>query len=380
MRQFTAALGSQQLRRTDFVLDGVAFQSAAGIARVWAEVLPRWSASGFAERVTVMDRAGTAPRLDRFQYVDAPAVRAANNDAQVEAIDAVCAAVGARGFVSTLYTRPSTVPCVQPVYDMTPEVLGFDLTLPMWREKEAALRAARSFVCISESTAADLRAWLGTGTSDVAPATPLSVARLGVSQPFSPLSAGDRARAVALGAELGLPDRFYVFVGHRDNYKNAELLFNAVRQLAASGAGSESGRFGLLMLGGGPQLEAQFADVAQQVPAVVARLDDRDLRLAYGVAAGLTYPSRYEGFGLPILEAMACGCPVITCRNSSIPEVAGDAALYVEEDDVPGMADAMRAVVDPAVREQLVAAGQAQAAKFSWDHFPAAVARALDEL
>lgn len=377
VRKFSVTLDSGALRQTDFVLDGAAFQYAAGIARVWAEVLPRWSAGGFAQRVTVIDRAGTAPRLDGFQYVDAPAVRATNNPAQVDAIDAVCGAVGARGFISTLYTHASAVRCVQPVYDMTPEVLGFDLSLPMWREKDAALRAASSFVCISESTAADLRGWIGVGASDAAPATPpLTVAHLGVSQPFSPLSEEDRARAAVLCAQLGLPARFYVFIGHRDHYKNADLLFRAARQLLAGG----DREFGLLMLGGGRALEPAFADVAQEIPVVTTRIGDDDLRLAYGVAAGLTYPSRYEGFGLPLLEAMTCGCPVITCSNSSIPEVAGNAALYVEEDDATGMADAMHAVLDPAMRERLVTAGAEQAAKYSWDDFPAAVARALDTL
>ena len=69
---------------------------------------------------------------------------------------------------------------------------------------------------------------------------------------------------------------------------------------------------------------------------------------------------------MPVLEAMACGCPVITTRNGSLAEVAGDAALFVKDDDVDGMLHQLREVQKPEVRERLVAAGLAQAAKFSW--------------
>ena len=365
--------GADPLRQTDFVLDGVTFQSAAGIARVWAEVLPRWSASGFAERVTIMDRAGTAPRHSGFQYVSAPAVRAADSTVQTEAIDAVCSAVGARAFASTLYTRTEQVPSVQSVYDMTPEVLGYDLDTPMWREKHAAIRSANSFVCISHSTERDLREFLAGAAGS---GSPIRTAHLGVAEPFSVLSGEDGVAGAELVRELGLPERFYIFIGHRDAYKNADLVFGAAR--LALDAGDRD--FGLLMLGGAPTLEPQFADVAAEVPVVITRLDDDQLKRAYGQAAALLYPSRYEGFGLPILEAMACGCPVVTCRNSSIPEVAGDAAVYVDADDPADLIRAMGYLAEPGVRDWWAAAGYEQAAGFSWDDFPHAVAEVLDEL
>ena len=391
VREFAAEMaGASSLRQTDFVLDGVAFQSAAGIARVWAEVLPRWSASGFAERVTIMDRGATAPRYAGFQYVSAPVVRAADSPMQTEAINAVCSAVGARAFASTLYTWTALVPSVQSIYDMTPEVLGYDLDIPMWREKHAAIAAADSFVCISHSTDRDLREFLGgaagaggvTGAGGAsigrerAGSSPIRTAHLGVAEPFGVLSEADAAAGADLTRELGLPERFYIFIGHRDAYKNADLVFNAARQLIAAG----DHEFGLLMLGGGPTLEPQFADVAGAIPVVVTRLDDNQLKLAYGQAAALLYTSRYEGFGLPILEAMACGCPVVTCKNSSIPEVAGDAAVYVDVDDPADLLRAMSYLAEPGVRDWWATAGFKQAAGFSWDDFPRAVAEALEEV
>lgn len=91
------------------------------------------------------------------------------------------------------------------------------------------------------------------------------------------------------------------------------------------------------------------------------------LTALYSAADALIFPSFYEGFGLPVLEAMACGCPVITANNSSLPEVAGDAAEYCDANDVDSIANAMRRVLsDESLREQMRQRGFAQAAKFSW--------------
>jgi hypothetical protein len=101
------------------------------------------------------------------------------------------------------------------------------------------------------------------------------------------------------------------------------------------------------------------------------------LRLAYAGAVALVYPSKYEGFGLPVLEAISCGCPVITCPNASIPEVAGEAALYVNDEDVEGLTDALCEVQKPKVRNSLIAAGLEQAKKFSWSKMAKTVSSVL---
>jgi glycosyltransferase involved in cell wall biosynthesis len=104
---------------------------------------------------------------------------------------------------------------------------------------------------------------------------------------------------------------------------------------------------------------------------------DEDLPALLSGALAFVYPSVYEGFGLPVLEAMQCGAPVITSRISSLPEVAGDAALMVEPRDVEGLARAMRRVLaEPGLREELRGRGLAQAAKFSWHRTAALTAEA----
>jgi glycosyltransferase involved in cell wall biosynthesis len=93
-----------------------------------------------------------------------------------------------------------------------------------------------------------------------------------------------------------------------------------------------------------------------------------DLPPLYGAAEALLFPSLYEGFGLPVAEAMACGCPVITSNVSSLPEVAGDAGLLVDPESVAEIAAAMaRIASEPGLRERFAKAGLRQAARFSWE-------------
>ena len=99
----------------------------------------------------------------------------------------------------------------------------------------------------------------------------------------------------------------------------------------------------------------------------VGYVPDSQLRELYRRAKALIYPSLYEGFGLPVVEAMSLGCPVITSRRSSLPEVGGGAAIYVDAEDVKDIAQAIRNLLShPSLRPNLQERGRAQAAKFSW--------------
>ncbi|MEY2976626.1 MAG: hypothetical protein RLZZ435_763, partial [Cyanobacteriota bacterium] len=122
----------------------------------------------------------------------------------------------------------------------------------------------------------------------------------------------------------------------------------------------------IVCTGAGSQLPNEWRQYTSGCTVHNLYLSDDELRLAYSAAIALVYPSKYEGFGMPILEAMACGCPVITTRNASIPEVAGQAALYVNDDNIGDMADALYEVQKPRVRRSLIDAGLAQAQQFSW--------------
>ena len=114
-----------------------------------------------------------------------------------------------------------------------------------------------------------------------------------------------------------------------------------------------------------PDIIAQHTDPAAVHTPGFVEFDD--MPALYSMARALVFPSRYESFGIPIVEAMACGCPVITATTSACPEVAGDAAILVDPDDVEGLADAMyRVSLDDALAEDLRQRGLRRSAGFSW--------------
>jgi glycosyltransferase involved in cell wall biosynthesis len=282
------------------------------------------------------------------------------------ALERICRKLDADLFVSTYYTTPTATPSVFFGYDMIPEMIGADLSRVVWREKRRAILHAAVRLMISETSARDLERIYGL------PQGSTHVAHCGVWRSFFPPSPQEIAM---LRSKYGLSDRPYVLmVGERvgiDGYKNGELVFKSIGRLP------DPSRFTVVCVGGSAVIESRLAALAPKTRMIRLRLDDDELRAAYGGAHALLYPSRYEGFGMPVVEAMACGAPVVTCRNSSIAGIAGEAALFVGEDDPDRMAQAIERLCDPTVREGVIARGVAQASKFSFADMAREVAEAL---
>ncbi len=169
--------------------------------------------------------------------------------------------------------------------------------------------------------------------------------------------------------------RYLLAVGSANPTKNQAALLAAFARLPAGE--------GLRLVIAGGRNERVFAGAAATDPPGVVRVgavDDAPLKALYRHALGLVFPSLYEGFGLPPLEAMACGCPVAAARAASLPEVCGDAALYFDPRDVDAIAAAMlRLCREPALRDALRAAGARRAATFRWPAAAAALRAALAE-
>ncbi len=196
------------------------------------------------------------------------------------------------------------------------------------------------------------------------PAGKVHVVYEGIDASFRPASGDEQARV----REQYSPDRPYLLmVGTLEPRKNHIAAMRALAELVQAGYPHR-----LLIAGGTGWM---FDSVRQQVQQL--RLDDRvvflgyapqtDLPALYSAADGFLSPSLYEGFGFPVLEAMACGAPVVCSNASSLPEVAGNAALIVPPHDVAGLTHAIRLLLDqPQVAQHLRRLGLAQAARFRW--------------
>lgn len=352
------------------VIDGVFFQinQQSGIARVWRSLLQVWAQQGKAEQFVILDRQGTMPRIAGFDYYPLAAYDYQQAPQDSARLQAICDQVGADFFVSTYYTTPLTTPSLFLAHDMIPEVLGMDLSLPCWQEKTYSILHASRHLAISQSTARDLVSYFPQlSLADVL------VTPCGLDPSFRP---ADPKAIADFRRRYGLAEPFVILVGERigiHHYKNAITFFSA---LAAPGFDLPGG---IVCVGGKPQLEPELAALVPHLPVQVLSLSDAELGIAYSAALALVYPSRYEGFGLPILEAMACGCPVIAGRHSSIPETGGAAVYSVDVFNQEDWRQALIAIQRQEVRQALVEAGFSQSQKFSWPTMADSIGQCLLE-
>ncbi|MFW5748182.1 MAG: glycosyltransferase family 4 protein [Chloroflexota bacterium] len=267
----------------------------------------------------------------------------------------------AMAFVSPLVLRR---PSVVTVYDLSfhhyPQVLSPARRLYLRLFTALSCRRARRVIAISESTARDLTATLGIPPDRIDTAPPgYDVDR------FRPLPAAD---VTAFRAQQGLPERFWLFLGTLEPRKNLVTLIDAYAALP------QAERLPLILAGGkGWDYQAVFGRIAQhqlgdQVRSV-GFVPAEDLPLWYNSAETLVYPSIFEGFGLPVLEAMACGTPVVISNASSLPEVAGESGLLVPPHDVAAWTAALhQASTDATWRAHAAARGQREVERYSWAH------------
>ncbi|TFH14774.1 MAG: glycosyltransferase family 1 protein [Lentisphaerales bacterium] len=272
-------------------------------------------------------------------------------------------------FYNWSFPERKSVPCILTVHDVIPftfrEAMGFFRNYFVY--KRAIRRACRlndRIATVSEFSRRDIAEKVGV------PIEKISVVPNGLRTPDAP----DPVLKAELERKFGLEQGFVLNVGGIHERKNIPRLVAAFAMLARNG--QYPGR--LIITGsvsGAPYQERmkKICDAAVREAGLTGRvvftgfIADRELDSLLDMASAFVYPSHYEGFGIPILEAMRAGVPVVTSSVTAMPEVAGDAALLVNPMDTDAIASGIsRALNDGPLRERLIRAGKERASSYSW--------------
>lgn len=256
--------------------------------------------------------------------------------------------------IPSVFTLHDLIPLERPAAHLPLNRWYLQLMLPRF------LRRADAIICVSQHTKNDaVRFFQGIESK-------IHVIPEGVNSSFRPVQ--DPEALAEVRARYDLPERFILFVGTIEPRKNLETLWEAYRALRSEGRTEKLvvvGRKGWLYQ---PTL-ARLRDLGLEDEVLFSGyVSNSDLPAIYALAKCFVFPSLYEGFGLPPLEAMACGCPVVCSNSSSLPEVCGDAAILIPPTDASALTSALRRLLeDAALRDDLRTRGLQQAARFTWE-------------
>lgn len=260
---------------------------------------------------------------------------------------------------------PAWMPCVLTVHDLSflryPEGAHPPLLRWLCKAVPRSVRRARHILADSENTRQDLIELMHV------PPERITVIGAGIEEHFRRVE--DRHQLEAVRRRYQLPECFILGVSTLEPRKNFTGLIAAFNILAAQPAHTQ---LHLVIAGAkGWNYEPIFAAAAVspfcQRIHFAGFVEDADLPALYSLARAFVFPSHYEGFGIPVLEAMACGTPVVCANNSSLPEIAGDAALMVDSANPAEIAEATdRVLTDSALRQEFIRRGYAQSRRFTW--------------
>ncbi|MFL5760457.1 MAG: glycosyltransferase family 4 protein [Thermomicrobiales bacterium] len=327
------------------------------------------------EQLRVYLNATTAPQvgLDSFDYVEMPFPRLWTHVRLSWEM--------ARRPPGVLFVPSHVVPLWHPPSVVTVHDLGYlcepeahppnQRRMLDWTTRWSC-RTATKIIAISHTTKRDLIAHYHV------PESKIRVIHHGISRTFSRASPAEVYR---VRNAYDLPDRFVLFVGTVQPRKNIARIAEAVSRLASAGLPHKlvvAGKFGWL----GEHFERDLETFDR--PELVHRLGyipEGDLTALYSGADAFCFPSLYEGFGLPVLEAMACEVPVVTSNRGSLPEIAGEAALLVDPTSVDQIASALiRVLTDNTERFRLIDGGKQRVRDFSWSKTAVETLRLLIEV
>lgn len=249
------------------------------------------------------------------------------------------------------------------VYDMIHEKFPdiYPKINPTVKLKKRMIYSADHIIAISESTKRDIL--------NIYPDIP--------EEKISVIYIGSSFNSIRKSEKINLPERYVLFVGSRKLYKNFSAFFDAMRGIFA-----EFRDLKLVCMGGGKFTMQETAFLGQYRDRVLQMdVSDDKLAAAYAGAECFVFPSLYEGFGIPTLEAFECSCPVVLGNLSSMPEVGGDAVVYCDPYKVEDMREKIRSVLtDSVLRENLKRKGSEQLKKFDWDDIARQVVKCYEEV
>ncbi|HEV2208402.1 MAG TPA: glycosyltransferase family 1 protein [Verrucomicrobiae bacterium] len=262
-------------------------------------------------------------------------------------------------------TAPVWTPCpfVLTLHDLSalyvPEMLNWVNRMNIWWQHRLKAARAERIIALSENTSRDIVRWLRI------PESKIDVVYHGVEPAFAP---AEPERKADLARRLRLDRPFLLYVGTYLPHKNLDTLLRAFARLT----GSWPGPLDLVLAGKPGRNSANIQRLVRDL-GIESRVrmpgfvPEEDLPALYSLCSAFVFPSKYEGFGMPLLEAMACGAPVLSARSSCLPEVGGDGAAYFRTEDEEGLAGLLeRTLRDEDFRQDLVRRGRERAGQFSW--------------
>lgn len=265
--------------------------------------------------------------------------------------------VGMHIFHSSYYrfSRAKNAINITTVHDFTYEkfIKGIPKIIHYYQKKEA-LRNSDGIICVSENTKKDLlyyHPWIDENK--------IKIINNGLSQEYLSFKSNE---------EISLPlidnlknKKVVLFIGHRSKYKNFDVAIETVACMPNN--------YHLVVVGR-PFNKFESRLIEQKLPnkyLLLKEIRNDELRVVYNKADCLLYPSSYEGFGIPIIEAMAMGCPVVAVNTSSIPEVSGNAGILVTKPDSNELSNAILSLNDSTFRNDIIKKGIKNAKRFSWE-------------
>lgn len=253
------------------------------------------------------------------------------------------------------YSKNKNAVNITTVHDFTYEKYFKGLAkIVHYLQKRKAIKKSDGIICVSENTKRDLLSYHPWALKKE-----IKVIYNGVSEQFKNIKNEFNIEGYKYNDII--KKKYILFVGHRSSYKNFNIAVKTVNLLDSSYSfvivGQELNKFENELLE--KEIKGRYVHLKN--------INSEDLNILYNYAFCFLYPSSYEGFGIPILEAMKTGCPVVTTNSSSIPEVAGEAALIVKEIKEENFAKSIESLENKVKREEIIANGYEQAKNFSWD-------------